>query len=154
MKRLVTGMILTSVFTLAIPLAGSGMALAAGKTPAAPTAPVKPVVIKVPAATAGKPAAGKAPAAKPAAAKPAAAPAKAPVIRPVQLLDGANENPRWINAEQLLVTRSTEEGKADYRINVKTKKYEPALKGTDGAELLPSPDGKTAVFLNEAGEVF
>lgn len=128
MKRLVTGIILTSAFTLAIPLAAPGQAHAAGAG--------QPVVANKASAAPAKPAAVK------------------PAAPPVQLLDGANENPRWIDAERLLITRSTEEGKADYLIHVKTKKFEPVLTGAEGAELLPSPDGKTAVFLNEAGEVY
>lgn len=72
-----------------------------------------------------------------------------------KLLDGVNELPRWIDAGSLIVTRTVEEKKVDYKINVKTKTFSPALaESTDGAELVVAPNGKSAVFQNEANQVF
>ncbi|MGD8188383.1 stalk domain-containing protein [Brevibacillus ginsengisoli] len=73
----------------------------------------------------------------------------------VKLLDGSNESARWVNGISLLVAHATDETKQDYIINTSNKKYEPAVEGEVlFADMVVSPDGKSAVALNEAGEVF
>lgn len=147
MKRHVSGILLASALVITVPVVAPGMAHAA--------APVKQPAAK-PAAKPAAPAPKAAVPAKPAApVKPAAPAPKAPVAAPVKLLDGVNELPRWMDANTLIVTRVTDDKKADYKINVKTKAFAPVLSNdTDGAELVLAPDGKTAVFMNEANQLF
>ncbi len=115
MKRLVSGIILTTVI-----VAANAAYAAPANVPAVKAAPV---------------------------AKPAAV--------AVKLLDGTNDSPRWIDANSLLITRSTDVSKTDYKIQVKTKQFELALpEGIAAASLVVSPDGKMAAYQNEEGQVF
>ncbi|WP_027415180.1 hypothetical protein [Aneurinibacillus terranovensis] len=79
-----------------------------------------------------------------------------PVVKPEPvLLGGMNENPRWLNANEMIVSHKTDEAQTDYLLNVTTKKFEPVLSGISNAsELVVSPDGKQAAFIDESGALF
>lgn len=81
--------------------------------------------------------------------------AKKVTVSMVKLLDGTNEFPRFVDANTVIVSRSTDESKVDYLIDVKTKKAAPAVTGdVAAAEMVISPDGKTAAFADENGQVY
>ncbi|MBO7744270.1 hypothetical protein I8J29_08700 [Paenibacillus sp. MWE-103] len=59
----------------------------------------------------------------------------------------------WINANQLLASSLTEEGRIDYIVDAKTGAYKQVLSSDTASELTVSPDGTKAAYTNEDGSV-
>jgi Tol biopolymer transport system component len=64
-------------------------------------------------------------------------------------------NPRWIDAENLLVTYVTNKGEKDYIFNTKSKSKTPLLgEDVNEADAVISPDAKKVAYADENNEVY
>lgn len=74
-------------------------------------------------------------------------------ISTVELLEGA-ENPRFAGAGKIIVSKSDENGRADYLIDTASGKYELLLTTSGGSDLVVSPSGDKAAYSSAEGAVY
>jgi len=60
---------------------------------------------------------------------------------------------RWLNAERLIASRQTGDGRTDYLVNAATGEYTELLSTADSSALTISPDGKQAAYADGDGIV-
>jgi len=74
-------------------------------------------------------------------------------VSTVQLLEGA-ENPRFVNANKLLVSTIQEEGRTDYLVDTASGKSEVLMTSTDKSDLVVAPNGQQAIFSDNEGLLY
>ncbi|WEK53225.1 MAG: stalk domain-containing protein [Candidatus Cohnella colombiensis] len=61
---------------------------------------------------------------------------------------------QWADANRIIASQETEDGRIDYLVNVQTGQYFKLLNVAEGSDLVVSPSGTLAAFTDVSGQVF
>lgn len=66
---------------------------------------------------------------------------------------GEVDRVQWLDANRLIASRDTEDGRIDYLVDAKTGRYAKLNLAPGASELVVAPNGQVAAYTNAAGEI-